>query len=65
MKSAIGVFGVVLLALAGGLYVLQRPIEQRRSDWQRVKLVPSSVGRSLRQWCPVGTSDDVPDAHEV
>jgi len=63
MKSIFGFLFVILLALTGGLYFKMRPIDQRTSDWQRVKNVPTAIGNYVRQLFATKAVDDTPAAN--
>ena len=65
MKSLFGFLFVILLALTGGLYFTMRPKDKRTSDWQRVKSVPTAIGKNVRQLFATKAADDTPTVNAV
>ena len=60
MKSTFGFLFLILLALTGGLYFTVRPLEQRKSDWRRVKNVPTAIGNYVRRLFATKAIDETP-----
>jgi hypothetical protein len=49
MKSLFGFIVVLALGLvSGAAYLLFRPVEKRTSDWQRMKVMPTTAWNALK-----------------
>ena len=49
MKSLFGLIVVLVLGLvSGAAYLLFRPVDKRTSDWQRMKVMPTTAWNAVK-----------------